>query len=375
MKSRAGSISVRELAKIAGVSPSTVSLALNDSTKLPEATKSRIKQIAKKHGFIKNTRLAGILKATVSTRYDNKGEVIAWIETRNKRADWDKNSPSFIAMSERAAEYGYKAEPFWFFEEGMSPQRSNQILKSRGITGLLIKSPPYALRQNGRLTLPIEWESFCTVEVDDTITEPRLNRVRHNHLGGIWMTLRELEQMGYRRIGFCVLKNIELATHHRWTAGYFYWGKLRGLNIEPLICERYNPEEIARWIQYYQLDVVISPGIEVLTALESIGMSIPREVGYASLDVQGEAMSNIAGINQQRYLQHSMAVDLLVTLLHRGAKGVPNAPICWLANSKWQTGKTLVHRENAPQIPTLDEAVFSTSNVYLTSRVSGKSAG
>ncbi|MEN9841953.1 MAG: Bacterial regulatory protein lacI family, partial [Verrucomicrobiota bacterium] len=68
------SLSLRGLAKLVGVSASTVSLALNESPKLPEATIRRIKEIAKTHGYRRNPKLSRILKATVNTRYKNTGE-------------------------------------------------------------------------------------------------------------------------------------------------------------------------------------------------------------------------------------------------------------------------------------------------------------
>ena len=48
------SITIRELAKIAGVSPSTVSRCLNDSPLIPEETRLRIRQVASAEGFTFN---------------------------------------------------------------------------------------------------------------------------------------------------------------------------------------------------------------------------------------------------------------------------------------------------------------------------------
>lgn len=359
------SISVRELARIAGVSAATVSLALRESPKLAPETVARIRQLAKDHGYRRNPKLSRILAETVSSRYGHTGEVIACLVTRQTRAQWDPESEGFLGMSARATDYGYKVEPFFFLEEGLTPKRANQILRARGIAGLVILPPPYSMRQDGRLTLPVEWDKFSVVEIDDTITEPVLHRVRHNHLSGIWMALQELETLGYRRIGLCLRKEIEFATHHRWAAGYFYWDKIRGYGIEPLICEQYRPEEIKRWIRKNRLDAVLSPGVEVLGQLEALGIAVPGDLGYASLDLFGQGTKDVSGVDQERGIIGGMAIDLLVTMLHRGVRGEPARPTCWTAGASWRTGVTCARQKNIREISTIDNSLFESPGAVL----------
>lgn len=366
------SISVRELARIAGVSAATVSLALRESPKLAPATVARIRKLAKAHGYRRNPKLSRILAETVSSRYGHAGEVIACLVTRQTRAQWNPNNQGFRGMCERAADYGYKVEPFFFLEEGLSPKRANQILWSRGIAGLIVLPPPYSLRKDGRLTLPVEWDKFSAVEIDDTITDPVLHRVRHNHLSGIWTALEELEMLGYRRIGLCLRREIELATHHRWAAGYFYWDKIRGLGIEPLICEQYRPEEIKRWIRKNRLDAVLSPGVEVLGEMRTLGLPVPGEFGYASLDLFGPGTKDVSGIDQERAILGGMAIDLLVTMLHRGVRGEPANPSCWTAGSTWQKGSTCVQQKIRRGLPSIDNSLFEAPGAVLRKGGSAK---
>ena len=354
------SISIRALARIADVSPATVSLALRGSPKLPSSTITRILQIAKEHGYQKNPELSRILTETVQSRYRDTGEVIAALITRQTREQWNPENQPFIAMCERAAEYGYKVEPFWFLEEGFSPKRANEILLARGISGLIVLPPPYSLRKDGRLTLPVDWEKFSVVEIDDTMTDPVLHRVRHNHLAGIWMALQELEMLGYRRIGLCLQAKIELATHHRWAAGYFYWDKIRGCEIEPLICDQYRPDEIRRWIQKNRLDAVLSPGVEVLDLLRSMRIAIPGELGYASLDLFGSEEKDVSGVDQERRILGALAIDLLVTLLHRGERGSPINSTCWTAGSTWKKGQTCVRQKKSRPLPSIENSLFES---------------
>ena len=245
-------------------------------------------------------------------------------------------------MCKRADEYGYTVEPFWLLKKEMSAARANEILLARGTAGLVVLTPSHELRENGRLTLPIRWDSFSAVEVDDVMTEPILNRVRHNHLSGVWRALEELELLGYRRIGLCLRDNLEFATHHRWTAGYLYWSRIRGFagDLEPLISHDLSKREIKNWIRTNRIDAVIGPGVEVLEQIRASGMRVPEQVGFASLDLFGAVTEGVSGINQRRDVLWPMAIDLLVTAMHRGIKGVPEAPCTLTHGGDWVPGFT-----------------------------------
>ena len=342
-------ISVRTLAKIAGVSPTTVSLALRESPCLPKETISRIRKLAKEHGYQRNPKLTSILTATVNTRYQHTGEVIAYIITRENRREWRPDA-AFQAMRERAKEHGYDFEAFFFLDDGLSGKRANQILQTRGITGIVVCPLPYALRKEGKLTIPLDWSKYSVVELDDTITEPVLHKVRHDHLAGIWLALQELEKLGYRRIGLCVSEEIELATHHRWSAGYFYWVNIRKLQIAPLICKEYNPNEIKRWIKKNRLEVVLSPGVELLDMLIAAGFKVPEDIAFASLDLHDPGSMQVAGIDQERAIFASMAIDLLVTMLNRRASGELHTPTCLTASCTWLHGSTCVVQKNSKRL-------------------------
>ncbi len=55
-------VTIRDIAQAAGVSPSTVSRALNDSPLLPDGTKSRIREIARELGYERNELALGLVK-------------------------------------------------------------------------------------------------------------------------------------------------------------------------------------------------------------------------------------------------------------------------------------------------------------------------
>jgi len=57
-------VTIKDIAQIAGVSPSTVSRALNDSPLINEETKARIRRIAEELGYERNELARGLVKGT-----------------------------------------------------------------------------------------------------------------------------------------------------------------------------------------------------------------------------------------------------------------------------------------------------------------------
>ena len=344
--------SLRQIAELAGVHCSTVSRALRKSPNLPAETVARIEKIAREAGYRRDSKLSRVMSETVGSRYRNALETIACVATRPTALEsW--LSPPFRAMKERALEYGYDVERFCLLEPGMSAERANQILWTRGTAGLVVLSPPSNMRVNGILTLPIHWDKFCVVRIDDAITEPILSGVRHNHLAGIWTAIQEMETLGYRRIGLCLDSEVDIDTHHRWTAGYVYWRQLRGLanNLNPLICPAYSGNEIKEWIRRQRIDAVISPAVQALEWMRACGIKVPQDVGFGSLDLHVPGIEDMAGIDQQREILWTSAVDMLVTIMHRGARGVPENPSMWTNAGKWQSGATCLNRKAPPLTP------------------------
>src|SRR5882757_6595608 len=95
-----------------------------------------------------------------------------------------------------------------------SPARFNQMLRNRGIIGLII-----APLRNENDTLPIDWEHFAAVAVAFTLRRPDIPRVGSDHGQSIRLAIAECRRHGYRRIGFAVQRTILDRVEQQWLAG------------------------------------------------------------------------------------------------------------------------------------------------------------
>lgn len=334
-------VSLQQIADQAGVTKATVSLALKNHPRISDATKKRIQALAKQLGYRPNPELSKLMSATKTGPLENQG-VLGFIRSGPTKDWYLVEKILFSELSRAAQSHGYTLEPFWLTDPQSSPERINRIMWTRGIEGLIIPMIHPELFHQGARTLPVDWQKFCVVEVSDTLNEPPISGVRHNHYKGMLTTLAKLEVAGYHRIGLSMWQDVELRTHHRWSAVYLLWKEIRGLSNElPLFLpDVYDTQSLLRWVEKNQLDVVVSPGLEVYRMLREGGVDIPGDLGYATLDQWGVDSEAVTGINQDVTSQAQIAIDLLIGQIHRADIGIPKNPIYALHPGVWCQGKS-----------------------------------
>jgi len=333
-------VSLREIAERAGVTRTTVSLALRKHPRISIKTRDRIKVIADDLGYCPNPELTKVM-ALMGRKAYSEG-VIGFIRSGSDK-EWDTlEKIEFSAATKHAKKYGYRVEPFSIFDTQLTPAKVNLAMWSQGIEGVIIPMIHPVSFDQGVRTLPVDWDKFCVVEIADTITEQNLTGVRHDHFAGMMRALSELEALGYKRIGFCMESCVDLRTHHRWTAAYLLWRNLRGFSndLEPYLPDKYNGELLAKWAEKESLDAVVSPGIEAFRALEELDISFPEDLGFVTLDRWGEDSEAVTGIDQDLPVQVEIAVDMLIGLIHRQARGLLEHPIFATDPGRWYHGKT-----------------------------------
>lgn len=348
------------IAEKAGVSKATVSLALKDHPRISKNTKERIQSLARELGYKPNPHLSKLMSSTKQGPVGDQG-TIGFIRS-GPTSEWNPMEQTiFTIFSSMAEDYGYQIEPFWLMDPDTTPERVNHIMWSRGIEGIIIPMLHPLLFNKGVRTLPVEWDKFCSVEFSDSLDEPRISGVRHNHFRGMIRTLAELESAGYKRIGLTMWQDVELRTHHRWSAAYLLWKHLRGyLNeLTLFLPEDYDTQQLIKWIEDNQLDVVISPGLDCYQTLLDEGYLFPKNIGYATLDQWGEGAESVTGINQDREGQAQVAMDILIGKINRADRGIPKKPIIALTPGIWFQGQTTrPPKANAPVLYMDQEPLF-----------------
>jgi DNA-binding LacI/PurR family transcriptional regulator len=334
---------MQHVADLAGVHRTTVSLALHNHPSIPESTRAKVRLAADKLGY----RLNPLVSALMSSRRAlNSGAsphtTLAFVTSSNPGVDWRQSQTlreQFAGAKEQARLQGYSVEEFPLYADGMTPARANQVLRNRGIIGLIV-GPVHT----GHKTLPLEWDQFAAVGIAFTINQPNIPRVGNDHEQSARLAIRECRRRGYRRIGLAVQRNILERIEEQWLAGFQIEHSYpkKTAHARPLIAEQMNEETFLRWIKAERPDVVIAGGdyVNLLTWLRRARYAVPGDVAVVSLDLHVYDGS-VAGINQDSTRIGAIVADTLIGRLNRNERGALPLPMRIHVTGHWLEGSTL----------------------------------
>lgn len=345
MPAERSSLTIRQLAQLAGVSKSTASLAMQNHPRLSAKTREHVRKIAAKHGYTPDpltSRLMNHLRTARRWRSVEKLAYLTWWDTPDA---WlkDKNSRDWYeGARSRAEALGYELEPIWGKEPGISAARLSKILYTRAIRGAVITPLP---RPRGHLSL--DWQHLATAIIGYSVVKPDLHRISHHHYNGISLALRRLAHGGYQRIGLANLADQSERVNHGWLAGYLVHeqGIAMKKRIPPLLLKTWDRQKFIAWLERHNPDAIVSNSSYPLRILREQKYAVPGNIGYAHLDVT-TAGDTCAGIDQQPGKVAAAAVDLVIGQLQRNESGLPDCPTTIHLDGVWRDGATIKQRRN-----------------------------
>lgn len=328
---------MQDVAKVAGVARSTVSLALRNDRSIPPITRSRIFAAAEKLGYKTNPLVSALMTSLHDKRIKNKHLVLAYVTTDPEDAPW-RSFRMFIELQQgaakRADELGYKLEEFALRSPGMTPGRYAQMLQTRGILGLLIAPLPL-----GEHTIEFDFTDFAVVGIDMSVGEPPIERVSNDHFQSAMLAVRECQALGYRRIGFVVSQQLSERLDQRWiSACYLAQSEMpKNQRVKPLMPAGTDDilAALPAWCAKEKPDVVI------MSEMNPHGQyPLPPEVGIVSLSLEEQSLGQVAGIYQDNRRQGEIAIEHLVARLERFEFNTDDRGRLHLLAGKWFAGPT-----------------------------------
>ena len=327
-----------QVAKEAGVSASTVCRALSSNPQIPPATRERVRAVAARMGYQADPLLSALASRRRGKSIVPEATTIAYITNFQSSNEWQENPyyrRLFEGASGRASHLGYRLEHFWLKEPGLSGQRASRILYSRGISAVVVPPTPGV-----RGHLALDWGRFSSIAIGYSLLRPNLHRTSTHHFHGILMVVRELRRLGYRRIGFCVFKETSKRVDEQWISGILLCQKqLRNIALSYLVFDDHSVRGIPDWCREKSLEVVIGADPAVFNILRKSGL-FPRRIDYATISWNG-TQPEIAGLDQRPEETGATAVDLVVSQLQRGERGIPRVPFTTMIEGVWMFGPSL----------------------------------
>lgn len=337
MSARSHHVTLKEVARAAGVHTSTASLALRNDPRLRATTCERVQRAARRLRYIPDPLVASLSSFRRRIRPLNYRATLAWVTNDSTRGGWRDRPIArefHAAAVEAARAAGYKLDEFWMRSPGMTGKRATSILRSRGIAGLLVAPQP-----DTPVPLAIDWTKFACVAFGYTVRHVAVHVACNHQFRSMQLALRHVTQHGYRRIGFVVLHSVHERVDRNWMAGYLATLP-EERRLSPLVLPRWDALAIAEWVRQQRPDAVVTPHPEILDALARAGRKVPDEIGVVFMNVPDRS-GRRAGIYEDAGRIGRGAVEWLIDLVRRNQLGTPEVPQRLMFDGVWVEGKTL----------------------------------
>lgn len=309
-------VTIKDIAKELGLSPSSVSRALNDSPQVSAETKRRVAELVKQCNYKPNRNAQNLVNNNSYTI----GYMIPDI------------SDNFFSYSAFGVEEALRDTPYEisYYATQRSPQR---------VLDYLERSVEY--RYSGIIITPDQWSDELVAKLGELSipavslrrkTPPGLSGVPFvdsDHTGGLADVVDHLHSLGHRHIAYI---GFQSAIGEERKMGYLSatarLGLSQYLDVDPCAYDaRKRPQigftTIERLLkQHPQLTAVAASddylALGVLEFLQSQGIRVPQQMsvtGFDDREVGGIFSTQITTVHQYQYEMGQQATDMLLKMI------------------------------------------------------------
>ena len=349
--------SLAEIAKIAGVSKATVSLALRDNRKISEKTRIKVKEVARSVGYVPDP-LMSVYQSRVRSLHPPKFQsCIGWIVDEADENKQFHSNPMLLAAKDQAAKMGYTIEPLYMpdlIKKGgaRDVERFQGILRSRGIHALIM------VQLLSADLIRADWSEFAVILLGSRLSvlevvnpgeswEPHYHQVVPDSFHNVRLAYRILREQGAGRIGFVVSNFHDTVREGRLLSAYA--GLTSKLNtrqkIPPFFFDNRDLEGCVEsfriWKEKYRPEGILTCTHLVQDWCRRLGYAVPEDVVLAHVERSSlDRGTGLSGVDQLLGPQGVMAVNLVTGLLQRNERGMSEFPTRLLIPGVWRSAKT-----------------------------------
>jgi LacI family transcriptional regulator len=331
---------LRTLAKELGLSRTTLSDALRGSPRVKAETVERVRAAAKAAGYERNPLTGAVMSQLRRSRGQQFRGVLAVLEIvgESQTALATRYNDSLMAgISSRANDLGFKVERFVVGAQGLTLQRLDTILHTRGIQGLILL-PAVGFPNLSELS----WSRYTAVYADYFIDNPPLHCVCSDHYRSMIALLHELHARGYRRPGLIMEISLDERLQFRWEGAFLALQKYLPdiTEVPALQLREINREAFQAWFRKYNPDVVLGHFPEAMDWMKACGAKLPKTHAFVCLNSL-RTSGDCATLDFQTPLLGGRACELVIGQLLHNEFGVPSQPSLTTIPARLIEGPTL----------------------------------
>lgn len=344
-------ITQRELARRLGLSQSAVSLALADHPRISKEVKERVRAMAEDVRYHVDPRLSALAAYRNKKVTPGYKGTIAWVTNYAEEDAWleHKLFRDFYHGAEQALlRSGYKLEIHWLANPAMNHQRFIDMLRARGIEGIIL-----APQERHGTQLDLDLHDFAVVTLSFSLAKPALHVVHGELFSGIETLYKQFVEYGHKNIGLLIdTENDGRTAHHilgAFLAQAYLYDRPGPKLVKYVLSLSTDLEGVLAWIDAHKIDALICPDPEFAHSLNTANCPVPGKVSVA-IHLLTNA-GDVSGMLLDSFRTGEIAVQRLISLLHNWEKGVPEIVEHIAVKQNFHFGKTILDRRAASVPP------------------------
>lgn len=312
---------IKDIARVVGVSAATVSMALNNRPRISKATREKIKRVARELDYQPNF--------TARSLVTRKSQTLGVLITSILNPFYPELAKG---IEDVALDFGYNIILCSTDSDLKKEKQSTRMLRSKGVDGIIFS----CVLADDPTVKPLLEDGFPFVLVNRRLRNRSLmehvNYVTLDNFSGGYMALEHLIRLGHKRIALItgppnVSNNIERINGARKAFSDY------GVAFDPkLMAVCHSSKELAYEAGKRLLTRKEPPtaffaendfkALGVREAILESGMKIPEDIALVGFDnITSTALKGveITTINQKKYEMGSMAVQFLIERIEKNS--------------------------------------------------------
>lgn len=328
----------REVAKEAGVSLMTVSLAMRNSPSISLATREKVREAAERVGYRPDPEVARLMGKLRSSRVASRSVVIALIDLQTSDLQHSYNLRLKEGVEKHLDRLGYGCACFKLRDYRDDVSKIVRVIRERGIIGCILLPSDRPITFSSK----VNWDGISVVAATTSVLSPRFHRVGPNQVFNSMRVVEEMQLRGYTNIGAIFSESLERRQRHRYSIALAWYGhRDRILLLPDGIDDAQEAKMIRDWVATHRVDVLfVQNASMVMRALQARKFgSGARQVGLVSLGTVED--SKVSSLDELPEFVGESAVSLLVGMMFNSETGVPATPRSTVVDGVFREGKTV----------------------------------
>jgi DNA-binding LacI/PurR family transcriptional regulator len=333
-------VSLRDVAKAAGVGVATASRAMRDDPSTAAKTRDHVKAVAKEIGYRPDPAFSRMAERRWHGKHARDGLNLGFLY--NPQGDSaDKLEEDYQHYKQPAYDLGYSLIKVDLSHFTMLRGLTNR-LEAQGIRGLILPLLP---------DIPFDINpllgKYPAVSLGISAFEPECPTVMHDEFFCTRNAWKIIRKKGYQRVGFILPDYPESpSTNLRRAAALLCIQDTAKKDQIPIIFlskgKEMDYEKFKNWQKKYRPDVLLSYTHDRVADFKYFGLNIPQDIPFATSGLWDmNEIENIAGYFRANTQLFEQGVELLNMMIRSGTPGSKRAGLVELVKGEWKDGKTL----------------------------------